>query len=67
MTTPKTVTYVIYYLALHYRSQFQKDLTAFAGLCTKKHPEAAKNVKFERHLKTRELHARHKMKLLYMI
>ena len=58
---------MIHYLALHYWSKFQKNLTAFGGLWPKKHPEAAKNLKFERHLKTRELHIRHKMKLIYMI
>ena len=66
MTTQKTVTYVIHYLALHYWSQFQKNLIAFGLLWPKKHPEAAKNLKFERQLKTRELHIRHKMKLIYI-
>ena len=42
-----------HYLALHYWSQFQKNLTAFGELWSKKHPEAAKNLKFEIHLKTR--------------
>ena len=58
---------MIHYLALHYWSKFQINLTAFGGLWPKKHPEATKNLKFERHLKTWELHIRHKMKLIYMI
>ena len=58
---------MIHYLALHYWSKFQKNLTAFGGLWPKKHPEAAKNLKFERHLKTWELHIRHKMRLKYVL
>ena len=58
---------MIHYLTLHYWSQFQKNFTAFGGLWPKKHPEAAKTLKFERHLKTRELRIRHKIKLIYMI
>ena len=51
---------MIHYLALDYWSQFLNNLTAFGGLWPEKHLEAAKNLKFERHLKTRELHIRHK-------
>ena len=53
---------MIHYLALHYWSQFQKNLTAVGGLWPEKHPEKAKNLKFGRHLKTRERHIRHKNK-----
>ena len=50
---------MIHYLALHYWSQLQKNLTTFGGLWPEKHPEVAKNLKFGRHLKTPELHIRH--------
>ena len=58
---------MIHYFTLHYWSKFQKNLTAFGGLPLKNHPEAAKNLKFERHLKTWELHIRHKMRLKYVL
>ena len=58
---------MIHYFTLHYWSKFQKNLTAFGGLPPKNHPEAAKNLKFERHLKTWELHIRHKMRLKYVL
>ena len=56
-----------HHLALHYWTKFQNNSTAFGGLWPKKHPEAAKTLKFQRHLKTPELHIRHKMKFIYMI
>ena len=46
---------------------FKRTWLHLVGYGQKKHPEAAKNLKFERHLKTWELHIRHKMKLIYMI
>ena len=50
------MTYVIHYLTLHCWSKFQKKMTLFGGLRPKKHPEAAKNLKLEWHLRTWELH-----------
>ena len=63
---------MVRYLALNCWAKFQKNLTAFRGVMTKKHLQAAKNCPiccYENiwHLKTRELHIRHKMKLIYMI
>ena len=46
---------------------FKRTWLHLVGYGQKKHREAAKNLKFERHLKTWELHIRHKMKLIYMI
>ena len=50
------MTYVIHYLTLYCWSKFQKKVTLFGGLRPRKHPEAAKNLKFEWHLRTWELH-----------
>ena len=51
---------MIHYLALHYWSQFQKNLTAFGGLWPEKYQKAVTNLKFGKYLKTLELHIKHK-------
>ena len=45
-TISKTVTYVIQYIALHYWSKLQNNLTTFGGVMAQKLPEAAKNCTF---------------------
>ena len=40
-TISKTVIYVMRYIALHYCSKFQKNLTAFGGVMARKPPKSS--------------------------